>query len=289
MSYDCVIIGRGPAGLSAAIYLSRANKKVLVIGEKNKIWSKDVIINNYFGTGELTGKDLMEKGKAQAKSFGTKIIKGLVTKVTINDEGLFTSLVNGKEYDSKKLLISTGSAVFKKEISNQENFIGKGVSFCVPCDGFFFKDKKVIVVGNSDYALEEAIELLNYTKDITLFSNGKKLDFDKKLLTSKGIKFEDSVIEKIIGSKKVEGIKTNNKKLNVDGIFIASGDADSNDLARMLGLLVKNNKIVVDANMKTNLPGIFAAGDCTSGFGQVATAVSKGAIAGLTISKEVND
>ncbi|MFA5303888.1 MAG: FAD-dependent oxidoreductase [Candidatus Nanoarchaeia archaeon] len=286
MIYDCIIIGRGPAGLSAAIYLARANKKVLVIGGLNKIWNSEVKINNYFGTGEMTGKALMEKGQKQAEGFGAEILDALVTKVGVDDRGLFACLANAKEYFSKKLLISTGSSAAKKEISNQDDFVGRGVSFCVPCDGFFFKDKKVIVVGNSDYALEEAIELLNYTKDVTLVTNGKKLSFDTKLL-NKNIKFEEYSIEKIIGSKKVEGIKTSKGEIKIDGIFIASGNADSNDLARMLGVISENNKILVDSNMKTNIPGIFAAGDCTPGFGQIATAVAKGAIAAVNISKEV--
>ncbi|MDD4353152.1 MAG: FAD-dependent oxidoreductase [Candidatus Nanoarchaeia archaeon] len=287
MIYDCVIIGRGPAGLSAAIYLARANKKVLVIGKENKIWKNEVNINNYFGIGEITGKLLMEKGEAQAKSFGTEILNSLVTKISVDEKGLFNCLANSKEFTSKKLLIATGSSAAKKEIINQEDFIGRGVSFCVPCDGFFFKNKKVIVIGNGEYALEEAIELLNYTNDVTLVSNGKKLSFDKKLLDDKEIKFEEFIIEKIIGEKKVEGIKTNKEELKIDGIFIASGNADSNDLARMLGLLVENNKIIVNSEMKTNLSGVFAAGDCTPGFGQIATAVAKGAVAGLTISKEI--
>ncbi|MFA5333932.1 MAG: FAD-dependent oxidoreductase [Candidatus Nanoarchaeia archaeon] len=286
MIYDCVIVGRGPAGLSAAIYLARAGKKVLVIGGLNKIWNSEVKINNYFGIGEMTGKALMEKGEAQAEGFGAQIIDALVTKVTINDKGVFACTANSKEYFGKKLLISTGSAAMKKEIVNQDDFIGRGVSFCVPCDGFFFKDKKVIVVGNSEYALEEAIELLDYTKDVTIVTNGKKLNFDKKLL-DKRIKFEEYAIEKIIGDKKVKGIKTNKNEIVLDGIFIASGNADSSDLARMLGVISENNKIIVDENMKTNIPGVFAAGDCTPGFGQIATAVAKGAVAGMAISKEV--
>lgn len=287
MIYDCVIIGRGPAGLSAAIYLARANKKVIVIGKENKIWKPEVKINNYFGTGEVTGKALMEKGQKQAEGFGAQILDALVTKVGLNEKGLFACTANGKEYLSKKLLIATGSSAAKKEISNQEDFVGRGVSFCVPCDGFFFKNKKVIVVGNSEYALEEAIELLNYTLDVTIVSNGKKVSFDKKLLENKGIKFEDYIIEKILGTKKVEGVKTNKEEIKVDGIFIASGNADANDLARMLGVISENNKIIVDSDMKTNIPGVYASGDCTKGLGQVATAVAKGAIAAVNITKEV--
>lgn len=287
MVYDCIIIGMGPAGLSAAIYLSRANKKVLVIGDYNKIWNKDVVINNYFGTGQVRGDELMEKGLSQAKGFGAEIILGLATKASINEKGLFIITAEGKEFIGKKLIIATGSAAVKKEIVNQEDFIGRGVSFCVPCDGFFFKDKKVGVIGSQDYALSEAIELLNYSKDVTLLSNGKDLLFDKKLLEKNGIRFDGSKIERIIGDKKVAAIKTLNGEKAFDGLFIASGSADSNDLARMLGVIVEDGKIIVDSSMKTNIPGVYAAGDCTKGIGQIATAVSKGAIAGMAATKEV--
>ncbi len=287
MIYDCIIIGLGPAGLSAAIYLARSGKKVLAIGKHNKIWSKDVVINNYFGTGQVNGEALMEKGLSQAKGFGAEIILSLATKASMNEDGLFAITANEKEYVGKRLIIATGSAAAKREIINQDDFVGRGVSFCVPCDGFFFKGKKVGVVGNQDFALSEAVELLSYSKDVTLLSNGKTLDFDKKLLDDNGIKFDDSRIDKIIGDKKVRAILTNNGEKAFDGLFIASGSADSNDLARMLGVIVEEGKVIVDSSMKTNIAGVYAAGDCTKGIGQIATAVSKGAVAGMAVSKEV--
>jgi thioredoxin reductase (NADPH) len=287
MIYDCIIIGRGPAGLSAAIYLARASKKVLVIGQENKIWKKEVKINNYFGAGEITGKELMERGEGQAKGFGAEIINGLISKVSVNDKGLFDCLADEKQYVGKKLLVASGLSAPKKEIGNQDEFIGRGVSFCAACDGFFFRGKKVIVVGNDEYALKEAIELLDYTKDVTLISNGKKLGFDKKLLEKKGIKFEDLVVEKILGSRKVEGIEANGKEIKIGGIFMALGSASSSDFAEMLGLKAENNKILTDNEMRTNVAGVFAAGDCTPGVSQIVTASAKGAIAGLAISKEV--
>jgi len=287
--YDAIIIGMGPAGLSAAIYLARANKKVLVIGENNKIWKPEVKINNYFGVGEISGNKLMEKGETQAKSFGAEIIKGLVTKAELTDNNSFKCLANSKEYLSKKLLIATGASVAKKEVINQDDFIGKGVSFCVPCDGFFFKDKKVLVIGNAEYALEEAIDLLSFTKDVTLSGNGKDLKFDNKLLKNKGIKLENYKIEKIMGDKKVTGVKTDKGEAKFDGVFIASGTADSNDLARMLGLAVDNYKVIIDSNMKTNLNGVFAAGDCTKGLPQISKAVYEGSVAAMAIIKELGE
>ncbi|MDD5499542.1 MAG: FAD-dependent oxidoreductase [Candidatus Nanoarchaeia archaeon] len=287
--HDAIIIGMGPAGLSAAMYLARANKKVLVIGELNKIWKKEVIVNNYFGTGEITGEKLMEKGLAQAKEFGAEIIKGLVTKIEISEKGFFKCLANGLEHIGKKLLIATGSALPKKEVINQDEFIGKGVSFCVPCDGFFFKDKKVAVIGSEGYALVEAIDLLNYTKNIILITNGKKIGFGKEELKKNNIILKEEKIEKILGEKKVEALKTNKGIIAVDGVFIASGAADSNDFAKMIGVVVENNKVVVDSNMKTNLPGIFAAGDCVKGIAQISKAVYEGFVAAISIIGELKE
>lgn len=282
---DVIIIGKGPAGLSAGLYLSRANKKVVIIGKNNIIWNKDVKINNYLGTGRITGKKLMENCLKQTKSFGSKIVDELIDKVEIKVDK-FVVHANNKSYESKNLIIATGSPRIKKEISNEEDFIGKGVSYCVPCDGFFFKNKKVFLIGTNKYAEIEALELLNYSKDVTLVTNGKELKLDKKKLLDNGIKIETFKIEKIMEGEKVEKVKTSKGEKNVEGIFICSGDIDSNDLAKTIGIITKENLIVVDKDMKTNVPYIFAIGDCTPGLKQIAVAVSKGAIAATTIIKE---
>lgn len=281
--YDAVIIGRGPAGLTAAIYLARAGKRVLVIGGENKIWNKNVVINNYFGVKEVNGEELMIRGEEQAKSFGAEIKKGLVFKVLVKEDKFVVKA--GKDYECRNLLIATGKALTKKEVSNEEDYVGKGVSYCVSCDGFFFKNKKVFVVGNEEYALEEAVELLNYTKDVTLVSNGKKLKFDESELEEKGIKFKNFSIEKIKGEDSVESVVTSEGVFEVNGLFIMSGSADSNDFARMMGVIVEKGKIKVDENMKTNMSFVWAAGDCTKGLAQIATAVGEGAIAGTSIIK----
>ncbi|PIU88811.1 NAD(P)/FAD-dependent oxidoreductase [archaeon CG06_land_8_20_14_3_00_37_11] len=276
--FDAVIIGKGPAGLTAGIYLCRAGRKAVIIGKDNKIWNKDVRINNVFGLGEVTGMDLMVKGEAQAKSFGAEIVNDLIVKVEMKSDNFRAVTAKGEEFIGKKLLIATGAPA-KKKIANENDFIGKGVSYCVSCDGFFFKDKKVFVAGNSEFALREAVELLDYTKDVTIISNGKKLLFDKELLDNKGIKFDDSKIIKITGKEVVAGIKTNKGVVKIDGLFVALGDASSWDLANMLGVIVKNNEILADNNMRTNVNNVWAAGDCTPGLKQVITAMAKGGIA----------
>jgi thioredoxin reductase (NADPH) len=282
--YDVIIIGRGPAGYSAGIYLARAGRKVLIIGKWNKIWDKSVKINNYFGVGETNGLELMEAAEAQVKGFGAKIIDSLVTKVESGDN---FKVFADKIYEGKNLLIATGAPIQKKVIPNESDFIGRGVSYCVPCDGFFFKNKKVFVIGNTGFAVSEAIELLDYTKDVTLVTNGLSDEgIDKLLLKRKGVKIKNFKIDKIVGDKKLEGVITSKGELKVDGLFITSGDAGSSDFSRMLGVLIKEGKIKVDDNMMTNVQYVWAAGDCTKGVQQIATAVGEGAIAGLSIIKE---
>ncbi|MBN1923592.1 MAG: NAD(P)/FAD-dependent oxidoreductase [Nanoarchaeota archaeon] len=277
--YDVIIIGRGPAGLSAAIYLCRAGRKVLVIGEENQIWKDSVKINNFFAAGEITGRKLMEKGQKQAEGFGAKVINGLVTKVEAEDESF--KVFSEKNYDCKNLIIATGSAKKMSEISNEKNYVGKGVSYCVSCDGFFFKNKKVFVVGNTSFALAEAEDLLDYTKDVTIVTNGKKPEFK-----TKKFKIEEYKIEKIMGEKLVDSVKTSKGTVKVDGLFIAAGNASANDLAKMLGVIIEADKVKADEDMKTNVPFVWAAGDCTKGLGQVSTAVSKGVVAAASIIKE---
>ncbi len=278
--YDVIIIGRGPAGLAATIYLCRADKKVLIIGKENAIWKESVKVNNYFALGDTNGKKLMEDGEKQARKFGAEVINALVTKVEMKKTG-FVVLAD-KEYKSKNLLIATGRAVKKPEIINEKDYVGKGVSYCVACDGFFFKNKKVIVVGNTNFALQEAEDLLDYTKDITIITNGKKPEFK----TSK-FKVDECKINKIIGEKVIKFIDTSKGEIEVSGVFIASGDAGAGDLARMLGVVMdENGKIKVDANNKTSMEYVWAAGDCTPGLAQISVAVGEGATAATSILKE---
>jgi thioredoxin reductase (NADPH) len=282
--FDVIIIGRGPAGYAAGIYLSRAGRKVLIIGGENKIWNKNVIINNYFGVKELKGEELMLIGEEQVKGFGAEIVNDLIVKAEVENDKF--AVTGDKKYECRNLLIATGAPVKKKEISNEEDYVGKGVSYCVACDGYFFKNKKVFVVGNAEYALQEAIELLDYTKDVTIVSNGKEFEFDKKLSMDKMIKTDNFKIEKIIGEGVVKAVVTNEGEKPVDGLFIMSGSASSTDFARMMGLELENDKIKVDENNKTNMDFVWAAGDCTPGLQQISTAVGEGATAATNIIKE---
>jgi thioredoxin reductase (NADPH) len=290
--YETIIIGVGPAGLSAAIYTSRAKIKTLVIGKQgeSQLW-KAHAIENYFGIESIQGKDLLVKGIEQATKFGAEVKEGEVVNIK-NKEGFVVKTAKGQEYQAKTLILTTGMPIKLSGIANEEKFTGKGVHYCVVCDGFFYKDKKVAVIGSQNYAAEQAIELLTYTKDVTLISNGKEFQFDQKYkdaLEKNNIELMSNKIISFEGEKKVEKIKTEQGDLEFDGFYMAIGSAGAADFAKKFGIELKGNTIVVDREGKTNVPGIYAAGICTGGVSQVATAVGEGCTAAMSVIKQLKE
>jgi thioredoxin reductase (NADPH) len=291
--YDVVIVGCGPAGLSAAIYTSRAQLKTLILGDykKGNLY-KSHIIANYFGfPAPLTGPELTLLGVEHAKLFGTELVLNEVVDVKINDGGSFT-LEDEKrhKYSAKTIIIATGQSYALSGIKNEKELTGKGVSYCVVCDGFFFKDKNVVVVGAGNYAGEEALQLLAYTKKITILSHGKDFTFSaeiKEALDKEGVKYEKTVrIKEVAGGGKAEKIiLSDGKEIPVEGVFMAVGAAGATAFAKMLGLEMNGNYIKADLDGRTNIPGIFAAGDCTGSPPQVATSVGNGCNAALSAVK----
>jgi len=284
MNYDVIIIGKGPAGLSCAIYTSRANLRTLVLGMEHYL-VKTPVIENYFGFEKISGRELLEKGEAQAKKFGAEIKKEEVLSIKFDGKKFIVKTKKG-EYSSRALVLCTGRPMKKLGIEAEEKFMGKGVHYCVHCDGPFYKGKKIIVIGSGDFAASMALELLDFTTDITIYTNSERATISNKLeaeLEEKRIKVENKKIERIIGREKLEKIKTTESEEPVDAIFIALGCANCADFAITLGIIVENNFINVDKEMKTNFPGVFAAGDCTGGLAQISTAVGEGAIAGTSV------
>lgn len=291
--YDVVIIGCGPAGLSAAIYASRAQLKTLVLGDykKGNLY-KSHIVANYFGfPTPLTGPELTLLGLEHAKLFGTEQILNEVVDVKVNDDQTFTVADEKKQkYQARTIIIATGQSYALSGIKNEKELTGKGVSYCVVCDGFFFKEKNVVVVGAGNYAGEEALQLLAYTKKVTILSHGKDFTFSpeiKEHLDKEGIKYEKTVrIKEVNGNGKAEKIiLSDGKEMPVEGVFMAVGAAGATAFAKMLGLEMSGNYIKVDLDGKTNIPGIFAAGDCTGSPPQVATSVGNGCNAALSAIK----
>lgn len=288
--YDVIIIGCGPAGLSAAIYTTRSQLKTLILGSKEQsmLW-KAHFIQNYFGA-EAEGKDMLEKGINQAKKLGAEVIDANVVSAKNADDKFVVTTSDNKDYEAKTIIIATGTACEPAGIKNEKELVGKGVSYCAICDGFFYKDKKIAVVGNGDFAAHEAIELLSFTKDITVFSQGKDWEmsdeFKKALEKNKVDLRKDKIIE-FAGKNALEGVMINDKQEKFDGVFVAMGTATALSFAQKLGIQIKNNSIVIDRDGKTNVDGVFAAGNCTGCNPQVAVDVGEGCNAGLSVIKHV--
>lgn len=285
--YDCIIIGKGPAGISGAIYISRSNLKVLVIGKDDTALKKAHLIENYYGfENPITGEELFEIGIKQAEKQNIEIKNDEVVDIKWNDN-FFTVITVNAEYEVKTILLATGKSRNSANINGVKEFEGRGISYCAICDGFFYKNKKIAVIGSGEYALHEAEILKNISDDVTIFTNGRELPQNRSIEITNYI---EGKIDAIKGKDKASKIiLEDNTEYDVDGIFIAEGTASSVDFAKKLGIFLDNNNIKVDENMQTNIPGIYAAGDCTGGLLQISKAVYDGAKSGLSIAKKVKN
>ena len=280
--YDIIVIGGGPAGASAAIYLQRFRLKVLMIMKDLGTLGKTNHIDNYWAfENTVSGKHLVEQGVAQAERLGVEIVEEEVIGIENFDD--FTVKTTHREFKGKSVLIATGQAKPNIKVKGFKDFIGKGVSFCAICDGFIYRNKKIGVIGNAEFMLEELEVLRNFTKDITVFTNGLGLP----------LHIEEEITEKLVteplceiqGDEVVKKVVTENGEYEVDGLFVAFGTPSANDFALRIGAFIENNYIVVDDNYMTNVPGLFAAGDCIGGLLQVVKAASDGAHAAIAINK----
>ncbi|MFA6865914.1 MAG: NAD(P)/FAD-dependent oxidoreductase [Clostridia bacterium] len=280
---NAIIIGSGPAGISASLYLARAGIDTIVIAKDIGALKKAEKIENYYGfTEPISGKQLHENGINQAKRLGVKFVDEEVFNIEYGEE--FKVITNKSTLSAKGIIIATGSARNTPKIKNIKELDGNGVSYCAICDAFFYRNKNVAVLGNSEYALHEANVLLPLVNSLTLLTDGN--DFSLEL--PEKIKLNTEKIKSLLGTDRISGVEfVNDTKLYIDGLFIALGTADSTALARKLGILTENNKIVIDENFATNIPNIYAVGDCTGGLLQVSKAVWEGAKAGTELSKNL--
>ncbi|MHB8064415.1 MAG: NAD(P)/FAD-dependent oxidoreductase [Ruminiclostridium sp.] len=288
--FDVIIIGKGPAGISAALYTVRAGLKTLVIGQDKSSLRKADRIENYFGFSEpVSGEYLLEQGEKQAHRLGVKFDDSEV--VAIEKHEYFDVYTTDQNYSCKTVLLATGQQNVKVKIDRLTDFEGSGVSYCTTCDGFFYRGLKVGLVGYKDYAIHEAMELEPLTKKITIYTNGNELELSEKYskLASNFI-INNKVIRGIDGTEVIESIIfEDGTRESIDGLFIAFESASSTDFARKLGVITSKNSVVVDEKQKTNLKGLYAAGDCTGGLKQVSTAVGQGAIAGKQMIEYIRD
>jgi thioredoxin reductase (NADPH) len=291
--YDIIVIGGGPAGLSAGLYAARANKVTLILDKAGEGALKKVtVMENYLGFPEgISGKELLELGRVQAKKFGAKILKEEAVAIKPGEKDEYIIETPEGEYRCQGIIIATGVKRQRPKIKNLKNFEGRGVSYCVTCDGFFFRDAAVGILGSQDYAAKEALELLNYTHKVTLFTNGEKLSVKKSLerqLRENGIEVVEEKVEEVVGDQALEGLRLDNGEVReIRGLFIAIGTMGAGDFARYLGLTSQGSTIVVDKNQSTGVPRVYAAGDCTGGNRQVAIAIGEGANAAINLVSEL--
>ncbi len=272
-----IIVGSGPAGVSAALYLARAGVSVTILSKDGGALLKADKIENYYGFAEpISGKELYEQGLANAKRLGCTVKEEEVIGVSF----LNTLAVQTTEatYEAEAVILATGASRTAPKIDGLARLEGHGVSYCAICDAFFYRGKNVAVIGSGEYALHEAQTLLPVAGSVTMLTNGAPLTVE----VPESIAVDTRKIVSIDGEDAVSGVTfADGETLAADGVFVAVGVASSADLARKLGALTEGNRIVTNENGETNLPGLYAAGDCTGGLLQIAEAVAKGAKAGL--------
>lgn len=271
---NVIIIGAGPAGISASLYTIRAGFETTVISKTGGSLYKAHKIDNYYGFSGISGEELYEKGKEDAKKLGVSFIDEEVVGIGFSDKFMVKTTKN--EYSADAVIIATGTKREKPLIKNLESFEGKGVSYCAVCDAFFQRGKDVAVLGNKSYALSEANELINIANSVTILTNGEECEI-------KGdYNINPKKIKELYGNESLEKvIFEDESEISVSGFFVAIGTAGGMDLAKKMGIALDENKIITDENGMTNIPGIFSAGDCVSGEMQIAKAVYDGMKAGL--------
>ena len=278
MLYDVIIIGSGPAGISASLYTKRAGLETLIVSKEIGTLDKVEKIENYYGTPNISGKEIQKIGEKQAKNLNIEIKSEEVMQIDYGKNFIVKTL--NYEYEAKTIIIATGSNRKVANIKGIKEFEGKGISYCTTCDGFFYKDKDVAVLGNKEYALHEAQNLLPIAKSVTMLTNGEQ-PVEKR---TEGIEIEKNKIREFRGTNSIEEIEfEDNTTKKIDGVFIALGTASSSDLARKLGVILDDkNNIKVDSKMETNIKGVYACGDCTGGILQISKAVYEGMVAGMS-------
>ena len=292
---NIVIIGAGPAGISAALYAARGNMNPLVINNGIGALEKAEKIENYYGLEQpLSGKELYERGIAQAETLGVRILDAEVLGISGFDT--FTVKTTAGDFDTVSVILATGGKRSAPKIPGLKEFEGRGVSYCAVCDAFFYRGKEVAVVGNGDFALHEAEELRNVTQDVTIYTDGKEPEFSRE----HPIAVNTMKIQAIEGDDKVSGLlmqsdtaaqdaeAPENSFYPADGVFVALGTAGSTEIARQMGAEISDKgNIKTDEEMATTIPGLFAAGDCTGGLLQVSKAVYEGSMAAISAGKYV--
>lgn len=244
------------------------------------------MIENYYGFEKgISGKDLYKTGIKQAHTLGVDVKNEEVIKIEMQGKGFCIKTVES-EYTSKVVILATGNKKNTPKNIGIEKYEGKGVSYCAICDGFFYRNKSVSVLGSGEYAISETNDLINIAKDITILTNGEHAPEFR----ADNVKVDTREIQRIKGDSKVEAVQfKDGSTLETDGVFIAQGVAGSTEFARKLGAITNKDTIVVNEKQETNIKGLYACGDCTGGLLQVSKSVYEGTIAGLQAIKYIKE
>lgn len=302
--YDVIVIGAGAAGLTAGIYLSRSRLKTLIL-EQNMVGGQMVLtheIANYPGVESISGYGLSTVMKKQAMSFGCKIKSGYeIKELQLEGEIKSVMLSNNEQFTAAAIILAPGGRSRTIGALNEDQFKGSGISYCATCDGDFFTDKEIMVVGGGNSALEEAVSLTKYASKVTIIHQFDHFQaFDYYVEEAKNHPKIDFIMESTIeayhGTEKLESVEIKNLKTNeltilpIDGVFVFIGYIPNTEfLSHQKVELNGKQEIVVDLEMQTNIPGVFAAGDANQKkYRQVSIAVGEGTIASLSASQYVH-
>ena len=302
-NYDVVIIGGGPAGLTAGLYASRARLKALLLEAMiagGQMVTTDVI-ENYPGFSKITGAELSNLMDEQAKGFGLTVETGEVIGIEVAGGQKLVKMAE-REYRAEAIIICTGTEYRKLGIPGENEFTGRGVSYCATCDGAFFKDSKIVVVGGGDSAVSEALFLTRFAKEITIIHRrdalrATKIYQDRAFASPKNNFLWSTVVEEIRGNQTVESVLVRDvtsgevKAVQTEGVFMFIGITPKTAFLKGVVELDENGYILVDEeNLQTSVEGIFAAGDARKKLlRQVATAVGDGATAAFAVEKYLEE
>ncbi len=285
--YDLLIIGAGPGGVSAAIYAKRAGVSVVVVDKGESALLKAHMIENFYGAGAVSGKELFEVGYRQLSELSVELVNDEVLDLECDFEtNIFKVKAKNSEFEARSVIIATGNKHLLPPIKGIKQFEGKGVSFCATCDGFFYRGKVAGVVGGGEFALEEASYLANICTEVLLFTNGDEILFDKNEV-AKNIRIIEDKITEVSGELTLDTVLCGDEKYSVSGLFIATGTAGSVNFAKKVGIETEGDLLVVYDEFESSLPMLYAIGDCIKGIKQVAKATYEGMVAATAAVKKI--
>lgn len=292
--YDLIIIGGGPAGMTAAVYAARKKMDTLLITTDfggQPMWTME--IENYMGYQFITGPELMGKFEEQVRRFSVKILYQEATGLTVNDDGIFTIVTTEDKHQAKTVILASGKRPRRLNVPGEQEFTGRGVSYCATCDGPLFANKRLAVIGGGNSAVQAAIEVSSVGEKVYLISSGEYIAdpiiIDKMKEAANIVELKGYITKKIEGSQVVEKIVVQNcesneeQELEVEGVFVEVGLKPNSEFAQNVVALNQDREVVTDCRAKTNIPGLFAAGDISSGPDkQIVIAAGDGAKAALS-------